>query len=288
MEYCEFLQWRQMVLKKTHQHKLLHGEIQQQNSLLIRQMIERGYEDIGHLYFSGFCEVSRFRAITAIHANCWGTIGAKVADLTAVVHDWKRFRSLSIPRQSLMPLIGFLPATPKCHCVHWRGESTIRKSQFRGINHFVISYGSSTNMPTLTFASTSQKYGTVNSATVIVEADYFVATNLIIKNSSPRPYGKRVGVQTVALRVSGNKSALYNCRLIGFQDTLCDDMGNHFFKYCYIEGTVDFIFGSGKSLYLMPPKLSLLFLKFSLINTNSKEDELESAYIRLPWELTRL
>ncbi|CAL9008387.1 unnamed protein product, partial [Prunus brigantina] len=52
-----------------------------------------------------------------------------------------------------------------------------------------------------------------------------------------------------ALRVLGNKSALYNCRLIGFQDTLCD-MGNHFLKDCYIEGTVDFIFGSGKSLYL--------------------------------------
>ena len=81
---------------------------------------------------------------------------------------------------------------------------------------------------------------------------------MVVKNSSPRPYGKRVGAQTVALRVSGNKLALFNCRLIGFQDKLCDDRGNHFFKDFFIEGTVDFIFGSGKSLYLvMPPKLSL-------------------------------
>lgn len=60
-----------------------------------------------------------------------------------------------------------------------------------------------------------------------------------------------VGAQAVALRVSGDRSAFYNCKIIGFQDTLCDDRGNHFFKDCHIRGTVDFIFGSGTSLYLV-------------------------------------
>ena len=60
-----------------------------------------------------------------------------------------------------------------------------------------------------------------------------------------------MGAQAVALRISGDKAAFYNCKLIGFQDTLCDDRGNHFFKDCHIRGTVDFIFGSGKSLYLV-------------------------------------
>ncbi|ONI01209.1 hypothetical protein PRUPE_6G128200 [Prunus persica] len=115
---------------------------------------------------------------------------------------------------------------------------------------FVTFYGSPTNMPTLTFSSGAPKYGTMDSATVIAESDYFVAVNLIIKNSSPKPARNSVGQQALALRVSGTKSALFNCRLIGFQDTLCDDKGNHFFKDCFIEGTVDFIFGSGKSLYL--------------------------------------
>ncbi|XP_024029741.1 uncharacterized protein At1g28695 [Morus notabilis] len=46
------------------------------------------------LYFSGFCEDSKdFRAVTSVHANCCRTIDAKVADLTAVIRDWKRFRS---------------------------------------------------------------------------------------------------------------------------------------------------------------------------------------------------
>jgi pectin methylesterase-like acyl-CoA thioesterase len=77
--------------------------------------------------------------------------------------------------------------------------------------------------------------------------------NLLLQNSSLRPDGKRKGAQAVALRISGDKATFYNCKIKGFQDTLCDDRGNHFFKDCYIEGTVDFIFGSGKSLYLVSP-----------------------------------
>ncbi|CAN6565217.1 unnamed protein product [Malus baccata var. baccata] len=134
--------------------------------------------------------------------------------------------------------------------VHVGGGEYNEKIMIPRNKPFVTLYGSPTNMPNLTFDGTAQKYGTVNSATVIAESDYFVAANLLIKNSSPRPDGKRVGAQAVALRVSGNNSALYNCKLVGFQDTLCDDRGNHLFKDCYIEGTVDFIWGSGKSLYL--------------------------------------
>ncbi|KAK8975366.1 hypothetical protein V6N11_057460 [Hibiscus sabdariffa] len=62
--------------------------------------------------------------------------------------------------------------------------------------------------------------------------------------------GKCKGAQAVALRVAGDRSAIYNCNLYGFQDTLCDDRGNHFYKNCNIRGTVDFIFGRGKSIYL--------------------------------------
>ncbi|CDY31785.1 BnaC01g27410D [Brassica napus] len=56
--------------------------------------------------------------------------------------------------------------------------------------------------------------------------------------------------QALSMRISGNKAAFYNCKFYGYQDTICDDTGNHFFKDCYIEGTFDFIFGSGRSLYL--------------------------------------
>nr|GMC85815.1 pectinesterase 1-like [Ipomoea batatas] len=116
-------------------------------------------------------------------------------------------------------------------------------------------------MPSITFHSTAAKDGTVASATVIVEADYFTAVNLNILNSAPRPDGKRKGAQAVALTQSGDKAAYYNCKLYGFQDTFCDDKGRHFFKDCYIEGTVDFIFGNGKTLYLVCKNPSFYLLR---------------------------
>ncbi|XP_008449623.2 putative pectinesterase 63 [Cucumis melo] len=115
---------------------------------------------------------------------------------------------------------------------------------------FVTLYGSPNNMPNLTFDGDASKYGTVYSATLIVEADYFTAANLVIENSSPRPDGVRKGAQALAARIRGNKAAIYNCKFIGFQDTLCDDDGLHLYKDCFIQGTVDFIFGKGTSLYL--------------------------------------
>lgn len=53
----------------------------------------------------------------------------------------------------------------------------------------------------------------------------------------------------VAVAVYGDKSAFYNCDFLGLQDTLWDVQGRHHFKDCYIEGAIDFIFGSGQSIY---------------------------------------
>ncbi|KAG7549873.1 Pectin lyase fold/virulence factor [Arabidopsis thaliana x Arabidopsis arenosa] len=101
----------------------------------------------------------------------------------------------------------------------------------------------------LTYHGTAAKYGTVESATLIVWAEYFLAAHLTIKNTAPMPKPGSQG-QALAMRINADKAAFYSCRFHGFQDTLCDDKGNHFFKDCYIEGTYDFIFGRGASLYL--------------------------------------
>ncbi|XP_037492131.1 pectinesterase PPME1 [Jatropha curcas] len=100
------------------------------------------------------------------------------------------------------------------------------------------------------FAGTAHEFGTVYSATLQVESDFFVGSGLVIKNTAPPPDGVRPGAQAVAFRIAGSMSSFYNCKFIGFQDTICDDKGFHFWKDCYVEGTVDFIFGSGKSIYL--------------------------------------
>ncbi|KAF8047263.1 hypothetical protein N665_3120s0002 [Sinapis alba] len=115
---------------------------------------------------------------------------------------------------------------------------------------FITLYGDPNALPVLTFDGTAAEYGTVDSATLIVLSDYFMAINIIVKNSAPMPDGKRKGAQALSMRISGNKAAFYNCKFYGYQDMICDGTGNHLFKDCYIEGTFDFIFGSGRSLYL--------------------------------------
>lgn len=55
--------------------------------------------------------------------------------------------------------------------------------------------------------------------------------------------------RAVAALIQGDKSAFYNCRFLGLQDTLWDVQGRHYFKSCTIEGAMDFIFGAGQSLY---------------------------------------
>lgn len=78
------------------------------------------------------------------------------------------------------------------------------------------------------------------------------------------------------MRISGDKAAFYNTRLHGFQDTICDDKGRHFFKDCYVEGTIDFIFGSGKSLYLVTQLIRIInYTNYGLNMDNSVKVQLD-------------
>ncbi|WCJ22342.1 Pectin lyase-like superfamily protein [Euphorbia peplus] len=55
--------------------------------------------------------------------------------------------------------------------------------------------------------------------------------------------------QAAAARIKGDKSAFYKCGFLGVQDTLWDEQYRHYFKDCYIEGSIDFIFGKAQSIY---------------------------------------
>lgn len=72
---------------------------------------------------------------------------------------------------------------------------------------------------------------------------------LTSQNKAPQPPSGALGKQAVALRISADNAAFIGCKFIGAQDTLYDHTGRHYFKNCYIEGSVDFIFGNGLSLY---------------------------------------
>ncbi|KAL6593061.1 hypothetical protein ACP70R_049147 [Stipagrostis hirtigluma subsp. patula] len=92
--------------------------------------------------------------------------------------------------------------------------------------------------------------GTFYSATFTVLADRFVACNVSVQNTAPPAAPGDEGGQAVALRVAGDQAAFYWCGFYSAQDTLLDEQGRHFFRGCYVEGSIDFIFGNARSLYL--------------------------------------
>ncbi|CAK9166886.1 unnamed protein product [Ilex paraguariensis] len=93
-----------------------------------------------------------------------------------------------------------------------------------------------------------QELGTSGSASVTVESDYFCASGITFENSITTEPGV-LGRQAVALRISSDRAMFYKVRFLGTQDTLFDDFGLHYFYQCYIQGSIDFIFGHSKSLY---------------------------------------
>ncbi|MBQ8219654.1 MAG: pectin esterase [Bacteroidaceae bacterium] len=99
------------------------------------------------------------------------------------------------------------------------------------------------------YASKPNRFGE-NMSTSGSSSCYIYAPDLICENLTFENTAGRVG-QAVACFVSGDKVIFRNCRFLGNQDTLYN-FGKHcrqYFENCYIEGTVDFIFGSSTAVF---------------------------------------
>jgi pectinesterase len=113
-----------------------------------------------------------------------------------------------------------------------------------------------------------REIGTFQTATLFINGENISLENIeIINNAGP---GEKVG-QAVALYSEGNNVTFKNCSFKGYQDTVClgplpefqknglpfstPEIRTKFaenkslFINCYIEGTVDFIFGGGEAVF---------------------------------------
>jgi len=86
---------------------------------------------------------------------------------------------------------------------------------------------------------------TFHTYTLRVRGNDFRAENLTVVNSSG-PVG-----QAVALHIEADRVSFVNTSLKGYQDTmyLAGEGYRSYFNNCYIEGSVDFIFGEGTALF---------------------------------------
>ncbi len=118
---------------------------------------------------------------------------------------------------------------------------------------FITIVGESTQGVILTYDDYASKplpgegtVGTLNSASFTVNATDFTAINITFINS----YGD--GSQAVAVTVNNDRAVFKNCRFLGNQDTLyVRGSGNprQYFNNCYIDGNVDYIFGSAIAVF---------------------------------------
>lgn len=90
-----------------------------------------------------------------------------------------------------------------------------------------------------------EEIGTSGSSGFFVFGDDFRARDITFSNTAGN-----VG-QAVAVRIDGDRVVFENCRFLGFQDTLYPHgkESRQYYRNCYIEGTVDFIFGWSTALF---------------------------------------
>ena len=112
--------------------------------------------------------------------------------------------------------------------------------------------GESVDKTILTYDDWAQKKnifgeekGTSGSSGTYIYGNGFSAENITFQNTAG-PVG-----QAVALFVAGDQAKFSNCRMLGFQDTLYTyGYGSRqYYDKCYIEGTVDFIFGASTAVF---------------------------------------
>lgn len=131
-------------------------------------------------------------------------------------------------------------------------------------NHTIITYDDHAKK----LLPDGEPYGTFRSYTIFIGAHDITVKNISFVNSSGR--GELVG-QALAAYVDGDRTAFYECRFLGRQDTLFTGplpekpmKGSSFgsprdesprrpsrqlYQDCYIEGDVDFIFGSATAVF---------------------------------------
>lgn len=127
---------------------------------------------------------------------------------------------------------------------------------FIGMSHdpqdVVITYDNASGTPK---PDGTGAYGTTGSSTVMIEGNDFIAHNLTFANSFDEAAHEYSAEQAVAVTTRGDRLIFDNVRFLGNQDTLQPSSPNAatvsraYYRDCYVEGDVDFIFGRGTAVF---------------------------------------
>lgn len=109
---------------------------------------------------------------------------------------------------------------------------------------FISLVGTDAQKVLLTFKLSNKEAGSTSAAyATYIGGHDFYAENITFENS----FG--TGSQAVAALVEADRVVFKHCRFLGWQDTLYAKNGRQYYDHCYIEGTVDFIFGQSAAVF---------------------------------------
>jgi pectinesterase len=110
---------------------------------------------------------------------------------------------------------------------------------------FVCLVGESATTTTISYTIDNN---IVTGGTVLVKANDFSAANIAFENTHGK--GESGGQnQAVALMAQGQRHQFRNCRFLSYQDTLYTNTGTQYFRDCFIQGSVDYIFGDATAVF---------------------------------------
>lgn len=158
---------------------------------------------------------------------------------------------------------------------------------------YVSLIGENAETTKLTFKISNKEAGSTSAAFAFyVGGQDFYAENITFENS----FG--LGSQAVAVVSDSDRAIFKNSRFWGWQDTLYTRRGRQYFQDCYIEGSVDFIFGQATAVFencqihskrdgyiTAPMRFSadepsgLVFVKSKL----TADDTVSKVYLGRPW-----
>jgi PelA/Pel-15E family pectate lyase len=109
---------------------------------------------------------------------------------------------------------------------------------------FISFIGTDAEKTRLTFGLSNKQAGSTSAAyAAYVGGHDFYAENITFENS----FG--TGSQAVAVLAEADRVVFKHCRFLGWQDTLYAKNGRQYYRDCYIEGHVDFIFGQAAAVF---------------------------------------
>jgi len=109
---------------------------------------------------------------------------------------------------------------------------------------FISFIGESAERTKITFNLSNKAAGSTSASySVYIGGHDFHAENITFENS----FG--TGSQAVAVLVEADRAVFKKCRFLGWQDTLYAKNGRQYYRDCYIEGHVDYIFGQAAAVF---------------------------------------